>query len=89
MVMVSQMAHPTIQTGVYQHFKGGLYEVVGVAKLVDSDAWYVVYRPLYGDRGLVMRPFDDFFSKVVRNGEEQPRFRLLQACPILTSPGAT
>jgi len=71
------LEHLTIQPGVYRHFKGACYEVIGVAPLVDSDVCFVVYRPLYGDRSLVLRRYSDFVSTVNRNGRKEPRFRLL------------
>ncbi len=71
------MPRPTLQPGVYRHFKGGLYQVLGVAQRVDSPDWLVVYRPLYGDQELVARPFLEFTGRVVHEGREQPRFQFL------------
>src|SRR5688500_4337251 len=65
---------PTIQTGIYRHFKGRFYRVIGVAPLVDSSEWYVIYRPLYGDGELVARSYSQFTDSVVRDGRECPRF---------------
>lgn len=83
------MLQPQIPLGVYQHFKGGLYEVIGVAKLVDSMDCFVVYRPLYGDRELVVRPYEDFMKIVFREGREQPRFQLVQEKPSLAREAST
>lgn len=69
---------PTLTPGVYRHFKGRLYEVVGVAPLVDSNDAFVVYRPLYGDQKLVIRSFNEFVEWVERDGRKQPRFQLCQ-----------
>ena len=69
---------PSIETGVYRHFKGRQYEVIGVAPLVDSREWFVVYRPLYGDRKLVLRPYAEFTGTVHRDGRDQPRFQLIR-----------
>jgi hypothetical protein len=75
------MPPPLIRPGVYRHFKGNLYEVVGVAQLVDSPDWFVVYRPLYGDRELVVRPYAEFTGTVNREGRERPRFEFIQDAP--------
>jgi hypothetical protein len=73
------MPRPALQPGVYQHFKGGLYQVLGVARLVDSSDWFVVYRPLSGEQELVMRPFAEFAGSVTRDGREQARFQFVRA----------
>jgi hypothetical protein len=66
---------------VYRHFKGKLYEVIGVAHLVDSFDWFVVYCPMYGDRELVARPYAEFTGMVNREGREQIRFELVEPSP--------
>ncbi|NTU89286.1 MAG: DUF1653 domain-containing protein [Actinobacteria bacterium] len=50
--------------GVYRHFKGDLYLVEDVAYHSETDEKYVVYRALYGDTRLYIRPYEMFFSKV-------------------------
>lgn len=49
---------------VYRHFKGKLYLVVGIAKHSEDQTDYVVYKALYGDNKLWIRPLDMFMSKV-------------------------
>ena len=46
--------------GRYRHYKGGEYEVLGVATHSETEASLVVYRPLYGERGLWVRPLAMF-----------------------------
>ena len=56
----------TIEPGVYRHFKGGEYEVVGLARHSETEEELVVYRALYGDGGLWVRPSEMFLSAVDR-----------------------
>lgn len=69
----------TIQPGRYRHFKGGEYEVTGVARHSETEELLVVYRPLYGERGLWVRPLAMFTERVLHEGEEQPRFAFVGA----------
>lgn len=55
-----------IQPGIYRHFKGRLYEVYGVASHTETSEKMVVYRALYGDYSLYVRPLDMFCSDVDR-----------------------
>lgn len=63
--------------GRYRHFKGGLYEVVGVARHSETDERLVVYRPFSGDGGLWVRPLAMFADTVTHDGRQVPRFALL------------
>lgn len=65
---------PQIQTGRYRHYKGGEYEVIGVARHSESLEPLVVYRPLHNDTGWWMRPQAMFFGEVEVDGALQPRF---------------
>jgi hypothetical protein len=65
---------PSIRTGRYRHYKGGLYEVMGVARHSESLEPLVVYRPLYNDSGLWVRPFEMFTGTLVVNGAPCSRF---------------
>lgn len=55
-----------IQPGRYRHFKGNFYQVLGVAKHSETQELLVVYRPLYGDGGLWVRPYEMFAGEVDR-----------------------
>jgi hypothetical protein len=60
--------------GRYRHFKGGEYEVIGVARHSETDELLVVYRPLYNDSGLWVRPAAMFLEPVTHNGAVVARF---------------
>lgn len=66
-----------IQPGIYQHYKGQRYEVLGLARHSETEEELVVYRALYGEHGLWVRPYLMFIEEVSINGEPLPRFRLL------------
>ena len=60
--------------GIYRHYKGGRYEVIDLARHSETEEPLVVYRPLYGDRELWVRPLEMFLDTVVVGGKAQPRF---------------
>lgn len=64
--------------GRYRHFRGGEYELVGVAKHSETDEELVVYRCLYGEEGLWVRPLGMFAEKVDHQGETVNRFTLIE-----------
>ncbi|MBA4066826.1 MAG: DUF1653 domain-containing protein [Isosphaera sp.] len=63
--------------GRYRHFKGGEYEVLGVARHSETDERVVVYRPLSGAGGLWVRPLAMFAETVSVDGRAVPRFAYL------------
>ena len=65
---------PTIQLGLYRHYKGGLYEVQGVVRHSETLQPMVLYRARYGQRGLWVRPFDMFLETVQVAGRTVSRF---------------
>lgn len=61
--------------GRYRHFKGGLYEVVGIARHSETMEPLVVYRPLYPtEHPLFVRPLAMWGEMVERDGQVRPRF---------------
>lgn len=58
----------------YRHYKGNLYEVVGVARHSETLEEMVVYRALYGEGGLWVRPMGMFLENVTVDGKTVPRF---------------
>ncbi len=65
----------SISPGRYRHFKGNEYEVIGLAKDSETMEEMVVYRALYGERGLWVRSARMFAELVERDGRTMPRFQ--------------
>lgn len=70
---------PALAPGRYRHYKGGEYDVIGVARHSETLEPVVVYRPLYNDSGWWVRPFEMFTGSVQVDGVQQPRFARLSA----------
>ena len=65
---------PTVEKGRYRHYKGGEYEVIGVAKHSETCDEMVVYRALYGEGTLWVRPASMWFDKIEKDGSAVLRF---------------
>ena len=63
-----------IQPGRYRHFKGNEYEVIAVARHSETEEPMVVYRALYGDCGVWVRPAEMWSEQIVRDGKIYTRF---------------
>lgn len=66
-----------LKPGKYRHFKGGEYELIGEARHSETEEVMVVYRALYGDRGLWVRPKAMWTEQVQRDGYDGPRFQYI------------
>ena len=77
-----------VRLGVYKHFKGGLYEVVGVARDVESSLEYVLYVPLYGERKLVLRLKSSFTQELEGEFGRIRRFAFVRGPADVESPAA-
>ena len=64
-----------MQKGIYEHYKGQRYELINLVKHSETEESLVLYRALYGERGLWVRPYSMFFENVTVGTEQQPRFR--------------
>ncbi len=64
----------TIEPGLYKHYRGGLYHVIGVGRHSETTEVFVVYHHLDGDPGLWIRPIGMFKETVIYEGREVPRF---------------
>ena len=66
----------------YRHFKGGLYQVTGIAKDAGTERPVVVYQALYGEEDLWVRDYEEFVSEVDRakypDAEQQYRFEKIE-----------
>lgn len=71
------MSKVEIKAGIYRHFKGEKYEVLGVARSSETEQYLVVYRALYGERELWVRPYAMFTEMVEVHGMMKPRFEYL------------
>jgi hypothetical protein len=68
-----------IKLGKYQHYKGSFYQVENIATHSETEEKMVVYRPLYGEQDLWVRPLDMFSEEVNINGVMKPRFAFIDA----------
>ena len=68
--------------GIYQHYKGQLYQVFHIAQHSETGEKVVVYQCLYGDYSMWVRPLQMFLENVECDGEIVPRFRLIQPLDV-------
>ena len=66
-----------LKTGKYRHFKGNEYELIGIARHSETLEPMVVYRALYGEQGLWVRPASMWTETVERDGYCGPRFQYI------------
>jgi len=70
-----------LEKGIYRHYKGNLYEVFMTAQHSETEEWMVVYKALYGNEGMWVRPYDMFVENVEVDGIFIPRFeKVEEAC---------
>ena len=67
-----------LKKGLYRHYKGNMYEVISLARHSETEEWMVVYKALYGDEGIWVRPYEMFFEKVEVDGKMIPRFEYVK-----------
>lgn len=69
----------SLKPGKYQHYKGQFYQVIDVATHSEDESQLVVYRPLYGEGKLWVRPLAMFVEQVEVDGQSVPRFAWVAA----------
>ncbi len=69
----------TVPQGIYRHYKGSLYQVLHTAQHSETEELLVVYRCLYGEYGVWVRPLSMFSETVMIDDKEVPRFELIKA----------
>ena len=63
-----------MKKGIYRHYKGNFYELVDVAKHSETEEEFVIYRPMYGEGALWIRPLIMFDEDLERDGKTVKRF---------------
>jgi len=76
---MSSISDTVFKKGKYRHFKGNEYEVVELAHHSETQEPMVVYRALYGERGLWVRPLEMFFETIERDGKTLERFKFISS----------
>lgn len=76
------MIPKVIPAGIYKHYKGNYYMVLGLARSSEDDSQYIVYIPLYLNKEftgpkMTVRPAQMFFEDVLVNGKKVPRFKYM------------
>jgi hypothetical protein len=76
---LSQASHFIKIGGLYQHYKGLNYKVLGIARHSETLEELVVYQALYGEGGTWVRPLGMFLEKILVEGNLKPRFKLIDS----------
>ena len=71
------MVETVIKPGLYQHYKGNQYEVIDTVRHSETEEVLVLYRALYGEQGLWVRPLEMFTESVNIDGLCIPRFEFI------------
>ena len=68
----------SLKLGTYQHYKGNLYQVLGLGRHTETEEPMVVYQALYGDYKLWIRPLSLFLEPIEKNEKKVPRFKFIK-----------
>jgi hypothetical protein len=66
-----------MKTGIYEHYKGNRYEVIDTVRHSESEELMVLYRTMYGNEDLWVRPYTMFFEEIEVDGKIVPRFKYI------------
>lgn len=72
-----------MKQGLYEHYKGKQYQVLGICRHSETLEDMVVYRQLYGDYGLWVRPKNMFEEEIMHDGQRRPRFQFVRAMDMV------
>jgi hypothetical protein len=64
--------------GKYKHYKGNIYEIIGLAKHSETMEELVIYRSMGANQKIWARPKDMFFENIIINGKTTPRFKKIK-----------
>jgi len=64
-----------IEKGDYKHYKGNMYKVYTIAQHSETEEWMVVYKAMYGDENMWVRPYAMFVENIEIDGVTIPRFK--------------
>lgn len=67
-----------MKAGLYRHYKGNFYQVLGLCRHSETLEELIIYQALYGDFGYWVRPQKMFQSTIVVDGKERPRFAFIR-----------
>jgi hypothetical protein len=67
-----------LKKGLYTHYKGAMYEVVMTAQHSETEEWMVVYKALYAEEGMWVRPYNMFMEEVIVDSVTIPRFKKVE-----------
>ncbi len=67
-----------LKKGIYEHYKGERYEVFMTAQHSETEEWMVVYKALYGVKGMWVRPYGMFVEEVEVEGVMKKRFKYVE-----------
>lgn len=76
---MTHLTQTSIPQGIYRHYKGNLYQVLHSAQHSETEEILIVYRCLYGEYGVWVRPLAMFAETVIVDGKQVPRFELIKA----------
>lgn len=75
---MTQSTQKAVPQGIYRHYKGNLYQVLHTAHHSETEEALVVYRCLYGEYSVWVRPLSMFAETVEIDGKTKPRFELIK-----------
>ncbi len=74
----STKKEPMLKKGIYRHYKGNLYELIDIVNYSETLEKMVLYRALYGERELWVRPISMWDEEVIVDGKKVRRFELVE-----------